>query len=766
MPDIINFELEDGIEALENARKFTVSASKPALYFVFETKSTAIMFDYEGEHDLVSEVGYWQLYYDIGHGFSDGACIKFQTEGKDVKVRCIIQSANGFKRFKLMPCNVPGTIEIRKLRIEPLNRYIAQAQNFLAIVANAIEFRGGGIKGTYKLAKDITKKGLSHYLFGALNASKSVSALKSQTEGASLIARGGVGSYDHWIKLSASTKTDEKSSRELSRALTVRPKISIMMPTYNSDIPSLKKALNSVRDQYYDNWELIICDDGSTNQAHLAVIKEYVEKNDSIQFLGSHENAGIAATTNRCIAAAKGDYVGFLDHDDVLALHALFACALALNHNPEIDWIYSDEDKTDEDDKRYGPYFKPDWSPVFLMSCMYTCHFSVYRKSIGDQIGWLRPEFDQAQDYDFALRFSRQTNKVHHIPDILYSWRALETSTASGADAKPEAQLRARRAVEDHVNHLPVSGKVVDGPFVGSHRVIFDHPSDVNISVVIPTAGNKQESSYLVQDLIESIRGKSKGFIVEYVVSVNPGCPTDLLDWLAETGVNIVRHKPTTPFNLAVKINQVVEAASNECVLLLNDDMEPLNDDWLSELYGYYQLDHVCAVGAKLLFKNKTVQHAGVTLLKQGPSHLYYGAPADAIGLVGFTASPRESIAVTGACIMMSKLNYLAIGGFSPDFRVNYNDVDFCLRLLEYTDQEIIYNPNAVMLHYESISREAPPANELVRFNEKWRYLTGRDPYYNINLSQSSAHHEIGSDYRTYAERYLSLENIENLHEV
>ena len=564
-----------------------------------------------------------------------------------------------------------------------------------------------------------------------------------------------MGNYESWLRFGKPSLDDKKASLEVSDALPYRPKISVVMPTYNSEINALKKAIESLLNQYYDNWELIICDDGSTSTGHFSVVQEYVDNDSRMTFLKNTNNCGISAASNRCIGVATGEFIAFLDHDDVLALHALFACVLVLNQSSEIDWIYSDEDKIDENDRRYGPYFKPDWSPVFFMSCMYTCHFSLYRKSLGDKIGWFRSEYDQAQDYDFALRFSRETGRVHHISDVLYCWRALKTSTASGADAKPIAEKKARRAVQDHINHLGYPANVVEGPFAGSHRVVLRKQKSTKISIVVPTAGQKYETKYMVKTLITGIMAKSKGFEIEYLVSVNPDCPDDLLEWLANVGVTIVHHTPTNPFNLAHKINEAVAAAANDCVLLLNDDMAPKNADWLSEIYSYFQLDNVCAVGAKLLFPDNTIQHVGVTLLSQGPSHLYYGAAEDAIGLVGFAASPRESLAVTGACIMFHKADYMAVNGFSPEFRINYNDVDFCLKLREHTGKSIICNPNAVIYHYESISREAPPPNELNRFNEKWPEYVGRDPYYNPNLSQNSTCHEVTSNYQTYSERYL-----------
>ncbi len=530
---------------------------------------------------------------------------------------------------------------------------------------------------------------------------------------------------------------------KLGRELGVRPKFSVLMPTYNSDLHYLELAVQSVLAQTYDDWQLCIVDDGSTKPEVATYLTGLQAKDDRIRIQRSEANGGIARATNKALSFADGEFIALLDHDDELAPHALFAMAHAINQTPEADFLYSDEDKITEGGVRFGPLFKPDWSPEFMLGCMYTCHLGVYRTALVREIGGFRPEFDLAQDYDLAFRVSTKARAIVHVPDVLYHWRILPTSTAAGADAKPSAELAARRAVQAHRDDAGRKGRVVRGPFAGSHRVLPNVDPNQKVSIVIPSAArrlNKDIARWYLLDLVRSIFYKSTHRAFEIVVVHNGDMEPELEAALRTYDIVYVDYDRPV-FNIAEKMNLGVARASAEVVLLLNDDMTVISGDWLEQMLMWLDDPEVAGVGAKLFFPSGTIQHAGVLLLGQGPGHVYYDLPADTAGLAGSGLLVRNYSALTGACFMCRKADYEGVGGFDTRFRLNYNDVDFCLRLRQRG--RLVYTPFANLYHYESVSREPGPPQELIDFNQKWGDVIGSDPMYNRNLSQNSSTNEI-----------------------
>ncbi len=542
--------------------------------------------------------------------------------------------------------------------------------------------------------------------------------------------------YERWIDV---RRLDAERRRILSDAQTAdAPSFSILMPVYKSDLRYLKAAIDSVRAQIHVSWTLCIVDDGSGEPILRDFLNAQAASDPRIRVEHRADNSGIAAATNRALAMADGEFIALLDHDDELAPQALSTMAQAIRQNPAADMLYSDEDKIDVDGRRSDPLFKPDWSPEFFLGCMYTCHLGVYRRVLVEAVGGFRSAFDFAQDYDMAFRVSAKARAVVHVPDILYHWRILPTSTASGADAKPTAELAARRAVQAHLDATGLRGTALPGPFAGSHRVKLDLIGTPLISIVIPTAGRRiraDQQRWFVLDLLRSVRQTSTYRNVEIVVVDNGDIEPALERHLSAFALVRVRYDAAL-FNIAEKLNLGVEAARGEYVILLNDDMTIITPDWLEELVSWVQRPGIVAAGAKLLFPDNTVQHAGILLLAQGPSHPYYGAADVDAGLVGSALLVRNYAAVTGACLAVAKRDYQAVGGFDPAFRVNYNDVDFCLKLLDLG--RIVYTPFAKLYHYESVSKDEAPASELQLFNQKWNTIVGADPFYNIHCSQRS----------------------------
>ncbi len=543
--------------------------------------------------------------------------------------------------------------------------------------------------------------------------------------------------YERWMN---SRHIDRTRCQILSQRLTTfstKPLFSVLMPTYQAELSYLKKAIDSVRSQIYPHWELCIVDDGSHQEIIADFLREQATLDKRILFEALPTNQGIAAATNRALKVANGDFIALLDHDDELAPQALFMMAQAIDQNADADMLYSDEDKIDVDGVRTGPMFKPDWCPEFLLGCMYTCHLGVYRRSLAIEVGGFRSEFDFAQDYDLALRISVKARAIVHVPDVLYHWRTHPKSTASGADAKPMAELAARRAVQAHVDALCLEGKVLPGPFAGSHRVRLELLGEPLVSIVIPTAARRisaDEPRWFVLDLLRSIRGITNYKRYE-IVLIDNGDVEPLLEAELQAHSLVRRTYTEAVFNISEKLNRGVEAAQGEFVILLNDDMMIITPGWIEELVSWVQRPGIVAAGAKLLFPDKTVQHAGILLLAQGPSHVYYGLPEDDPGFVGSAVLVRNYTAVTGACLAIRKQDYQTVGGFDPEFRINYNDVDFCLRLSRLG--RIVYTPYAKLFHYESVSRDEAPPSELSLIHERWESIMGADPNYNVHLSQT-----------------------------
>ncbi len=554
-------------------------------------------------------------------------------------------------------------------------------------------------------------------------------------------------SYESWIK---ERVVDLRAIKYLSgrmEGFEEKPTISILMPTYRPDLKHLESAIRSVKLQIYQHWELCIVDDGSCSPELQEFLLDHA-RDHRVKIEILRENCGIAAATNVALALGSGAFVGLLDHDDELEPHALFAVVQAINSNPDADMLYTDEDKISEDGTRYGPFFKPDWSPEFMLSCMYTCHFGVYRRSLVRQLGGFRSEFDFAQDFDLALRVCAKARKVVHVPDVLYHWRATTASTASGADAKPTAEIAARRALQAALDTAGISGKIVPGPLPGTHRARLEIQDNPLVSIVIPTAAlriGKNEEWY-VDNLLCSIQEKTTYQNIEIILVHNGDIEPKLAQRLKKFKVVFVQYREAI-FNISKKMNLGVKNARGKYILLLNDDMTIVSSDWIQEMLMWFAVPGVEGVGAKLLFPNDTVQHAGVLILAQGPSHVYYGAQQEEPGLVGSAVLARNYSAVTGACMMVRKSRYLEVGGFDPAFRVNYNDVDFCLKIRQLG--RIVYTPYALLYHYESVSKDEAPETELEKFNKKWSQVVGNDPAYNRHLSQTSSVCAIGYPVRS-----------------
>lgn len=679
----------------------------------------------------------WRLYFDIGEGFRDEDSIAISVGGDRIEIAAIIDLPAPARAFRIDPSETSCRFALHELALTSL---AVEQPCGLAVLRQLRDLYGRGVLG-----RKLMRAG------GML--------LRGEWQGLRQRIAAGDGReaavYANWIRKRTVTEELRQLFVAKAEAFPVKPRFSVIMPTFNSPPAFLAQAIESVLAQTYPDWELLAVDDGSIDPATHRIIREFAARDPRVRPTFLPVNGGIARASNAALAQANGDYIALLDHDDMLAPHALHVFADAINRDPQADWLYSDEDKIDEAGRRSAPFFKPDWSPAYFLSCMYSCHLGVYRTSLARRLGGFRPEFDFAQDYDLALRFAAVTQQIVHIPDILYHWRTLPQSTASGGEAKPQAELAARRAVQDFVDHGRYRGSVGVGPLPGTHRVHFEIVGEPLVSIAIPTAGyrNAANTGWYVLDLIRSIRERTTYPHVEIVVSENGDLPPELAQALGDLGARLIRYDSEI-FNLSDKMNRLAEAARGEFVILLNDDIRVISRGWIEEMLMWCQQDGISGAGAKLFFPDGRIQHAGVLLLGQGPSHPYYQHHGSEIGQVCSAVVPRDYSAVTGACTMIRRRDFLAVGGYDPAYRINYNDVDFCMRLNSHTGGHFVFTPYAYLEHHESVSRPEPEPSELARFNRQWADFVGHDPFYNSNLSQSSACFALAADPQSLAERY------------
>ncbi|MFN6944236.1 MAG: glycosyltransferase [Cytophagaceae bacterium] len=533
-----------------------------------------------------------------------------------------------------------------------------------------------------------------------------------------------------------------KPIKEEIKELGYKPKISILIPVYNTDPKWLALAIGSVEKQYYTNWELCIADDCSTKQETIDYLKGF-KGNNKIKVVRLEENSNISEASNAALKLCTGEYVALLDHDDELTPDALFEVVKVLNET-DADLVYSDEDKIDSNDNLVQPHFKPDFSPDLLLSQNYISHLGVYKKSIVDEIGGFRRGFEGSQDYDLVLRFTERTNKIVHIPKILYHWRMIPGSTAVEHSAKSYAHQAGKRALENAMKRRRISGDVLDGKHPGTYRVQRAILNNPKVSIIIPFKDKPELLSMCINSLISTC-GYSNIEIIGVSNNSTQNNTFSLMKELQKMDKRIKFIEYNVPFNYSQINNYAASVAEGEHLLFLNNDIEFISSGWLEALLEHSQRPETGAIGAKLYYPNNTIQHAGVII---GPltlaGHSHRGSPKDHPGYFARLDLVQNLSAVTAACLMVKKEVFLNIGGFNEkDLKVAFNDVDLCLRLRE-KEYLNIYTPYCEAYHHESISRgseDTPEKQE--RFSKEVQFMLNRhqkilakgDPYYNLNLT-------------------------------
>ncbi len=542
--------------------------------------------------------------------------------------------------------------------------------------------------------------------------------------------------YSKWIKnyepLSFS------GTYERLKAVKSKPLISIVVPCYNTPQRYLDELLQSVKSQIYENWQLCIAD-GSTDGQASKYLREACKQDDRIAYIKVGENLGIVGNTNAGLEAAKGKFVAFMDHDDALSQYALAEVVIALDEDPETDLIYSDEDKLSDNGKtRLLPFFKPDWSPELLLGINYITHFVVARKSIVDQIGGLRQGLDGAQDYDFLLRFTEKTDKIKHIPKILYHWRLADGSTAKNVSEKSYAHSAGKRALADAAERRGVTAEMVEIPKrPTNYRLRFGLTGpQPKVSIIIPF----KDKANLLKQCVGSILLKTTYKNYELILVSNNSTQTLTHDYLEELKQDkrCKIYYWDHPFNYSKINNFGRKKAKGEYLVLLNNDTKVITPNWLEELIGVASQPGIGAVGPLLYYPNKTIQHAGVVLGMTGMAgHVFRRLVSNNWTDFGMPAWPRNYLAVTAACLAVRAKKYDEVGGLDETFTVAGNDVAFGLRLYE-AGYRNVYWPFAELVHYENVSvgsYKNVPQLDYDHSLEYYRpYLDKGDPYFNPNL--------------------------------
>lgn len=521
------------------------------------------------------------------------------------------------------------------------------------------------------------------------------------------------------------------------------PLISVAVPAYRTPEKFLAQMIDSLLAQTYGNWELCIANGSPEDSAMKKVLEEYTKKDSRIRVSELTENKGIAGNTNAALEMAQGEFVGLLDHDDLLAPNALYEIVRALDEDRNLDAVYTDEDKvTTELDEHFQPHLKPDFNLDLLRSNNYICHFFVVRRSIVQKVGGFCQEFDGAQDHDFIFRCIETAEKVGHIPEILYHWRTHKASTADNPASKMYAFDAGKRAIEAHLKRTGTEGIVSHTPDLGFFRVKYPVQGQPLVSVIIP---NKDEKETL-KACIDSIREKTEYPNYEIIIVENNSTTDEIFQYYKELSqdprIRLLRWKKE--FNYSAINNYGVCHANGEYLLFLNNDVTVITPGWIKELLGVCQRPEVGAAGVKLIYPDNTIQHAGCVIGLGGiAGHMFVDMPANRTGYFHKASILQDMSAVTAACMMMKRTAFEEAGGFTEKLSVAFNDVDLCLKVRK-NHKLIVYDPYVQLYHMESKTRGAEDNKEKVRrFQEEIEYMRCQwldilkkgDPYYNKNLS-------------------------------
>lgn len=548
--------------------------------------------------------------------------------------------------------------------------------------------------------------------------------------------------YDTWLRIMRVSRQELFAQRKTK--FSYAPKFSVVVPLYHTPAKFLKDLVRSMMYQSYANWELCLVN-ASPEDVHLtSLLENWAMRDKRIRVIRLEKNLGIAQNTNAGIAASTGEFIAFLDHDDFLEPDALFCYADALNKDKTIDVFYSDEDKTDEYAAHYFyPHFKSDFNIDLLHANNYMCHFLAVRKSLVDTVGGLNEKFDGAQDYDFVLRLTENTKKIYHCPRILYHWRCSNQSTAANQGNKMYAIHAGKAALNAHYKRIGWNARAQEGAVDGWYQTKFTLKEEPLVSILIPNKDHTDDLDVCLNSFFERADYQNYEFIIIENNSVLPETFA-YYEKIEKEHDNVKVVYWEAGFNYSAINNFGFKFAKGDYIMLLNNDVELITPDIFQSMLGFCMRPEVGIVGAKLLYNDHTVQHAGVLVGAGGlADHVFKGIHEDDPGYMGRAISSQDVSAVTAACLLVKRSVYEEVGGLEDEFQVAFNDVDFCLKVRK-AGYLIVYDADVKLFHYESKSRGMEDTterfirfgNEMMLLNSKWDILsTFIDPYYNPNFS-------------------------------
>ena len=581
-------------------------------------------------------------------------------------------------------------------------------------------------------ARKFLKESKAQYV----NTKKSLVWLKKK------LTRNEYADYDTWLRIMRVSRQELFAQRKTK--FSCAPKFSVVVPLYHTPAKFLKDLVRSMMYQSYANWELCLVN-ASPEDVHLtSLLENWAMRDKRIRVIRLEKNLGIAQNTNAGIAASTGEFIAFLDHDDFLEPDALFCYVDALNKDKTIDVFYSDEDKTDEYAAHYFyPHFKSDFNIDLLHANNYMCHFLAVRKSLVDTVGGLNEKFDGAQDYDFVLRLTENTKKIYHCPRILYHWRCSNQSTAASQGNKMYAIHAGKAALNAHYKRIGWNARAQEGAVDGWYQTKFTLKEEPLVSILIPNKDHTDDLDVCLNSFFERADYQNYEFIIIENNSVLPETFA-YYEKIEKEHDNVKVVYWEAGFNYSAINNFGFKFAKGDYIMLLNNDVELITPDIFQSMLGFCMRPEVGIVGAKLLYNDHTVQHAGVLVGAGGlADHVFKGIHEDDPGYMGRAISSQDVSAVTAACLLVKRSVYEEVGGLEEEFQVAFNDVDFCLKVRK-AGYLIVYDADVKLFHYESKSRGMEDTtdrfirfgNEMMLLNSKWDILsTFVDPYYNPNLS-------------------------------
>jgi glycosyltransferase involved in cell wall biosynthesis len=695
--------------------------------------------------DLPVARGRAKVYLDAGQGELEAEAMSLPLRSAEVRKRLIWVRSRA--RLRLDPTAAPGEFTIGHFKLQRVSRSFAMARMRAKLEGACRGCRAPA--GTATTPAQRPQESLAAFWQAYCNI------FEPRHEGAI--------SYADWI--AEVEQPAIPAAAEQARQMAGwrhKPVISVITPTYNTPPTLLRACLDSVLAQIYPHWELCIADDASTRPEVRRVIEEYIAKDSRVRVCWRERNGHISLASNSAIELATGEFIALLDHDDELAPHALFAVVRALQHRPGAQIVYSDEDKLDADGQRSDPFFKPDWSPDLLRSQNYVSHLGVYRRELVESVGHFRQGYEGSQDYDLLLRcLSRVVDAadVLHVPEVLYHWRKTEGSTAAAHEQKPYATEAARRALQEHADAWSPGVKVsVIAPGLYRHRWPIPDPAPV-VSLIIPT----RDGLDVLRTCIDSIIQRTTYPHYEILVVDNQSSDPETLEYLEalphKHGGRVRVLSYDQPFNYSAINNYAVQHAQGSVIGLINNDVEVISPEWLTEMTSHAVRPDIGCVGAKLYYPDDTLQHAGVVLGiggVAGHSHKYFDRSDD--GYFSRLRIVHNVSAVTGAVLLVRKDLFSAVGGLDAEhLHVAFNDVDLCLKVREAGFLNL-WTPFAELYHHESKTRGADTTSaKQQRFDEecevmrkRWRTAQKVDPFYSPNLTRVHEDFSLNGPFETH----------------